>query len=166
MKKKELFTEEKAYLMWGLSIITGFPFIHRLYLHRYDISLIFYLIPGLGHILAFFDVFRMSSLVKEANFRMQLKSAFYTNESLPAPVKKQKLSIERVILSTAKKNKGITTPGQVALEGDISIDESKKYLEKLVVKGYAEMKIRKSGVIVYYFPDFGEIDNPNDFEDI
>jgi hypothetical protein len=42
----------------------------------------------------------------------------------------------------------------VALEGDISIQEAKKSLDDLAGKGFAELRIKKSGVVVYTFPEF------------
>ena len=69
-----------------------------------------------------------------------------------------------MILRTAKNNRGVATPGQVALEGDIPLEEAKKALEKLVSEGFAEMRIRKSGTIAYVFQEF--LDNDSEFEDI
>ena len=63
-----------------------------------------------------------------------------------------------------EENKGVATPGEVALEGDISIDQAKEALEKLVTGGYADMKVRKTGVIVYVFPEF--LEGEGDFEDV
>ena len=48
----------------------------------------------------------------------------------------------------------MATPGEVALEGDIPIGEAKKALEQLVSGGYADIRVRKSGAIVYVFTEF------------
>jgi hypothetical protein len=69
-----------------------------------------------------------------------------------------------VILRTAKKNHGLTTPGEVALEGDVSIEHAQQALDRLAAGGYAEMKIRTSGVVVYRFPEFADQDG--EFADI
>jgi hypothetical protein len=70
-----------------------------------------------------------------------------------------KESLEKVILRTAKKNGGVATPGEVALEGDIPIEEAKKVLEQLVSGGYADIRVRKSGAIVYVFTEFLQDDS-------
>ena len=74
-------------------------------------------------------------------------------------------SIERIILRTAKKNNGIATPAEVALEADISLDEAKKNLEQLVSKGFAEVRVSKSGNLVYMFRDFSTDDVERNLED-
>ena len=68
-------------------------------------------------------------------------------------------SLEKVILRTAKKNKGVATPGEVALEADIPLEEAKQALEKLVSGGYADIRVRRSGAIVYVFTEFLEDDS-------
>jgi predicted ArsR family transcriptional regulator len=76
----------------------------------------------------------------------------------------RKESIEKVILRTARKNGGYVTPGEVALEGDVSVDQARETLEKLASKGYAQMRVRTSGVIVYAFPEFFQ-EGKTEFED-
>ena len=71
-----------------------------------------------------------------------------------------KESPERVILKLAKENKGILTVTDVALGADITIEEAKKYLENLVTKGFAELRVRKSGTLVYVIPDMADKDEP------
>ena len=80
------------------------------------------------------------------------------------PAGRPKVSIEKTILRAAKKNRGRTTPAEIALESDLSMEQAQKYLEKLASKGYAEMRVKKSGVIVYVFPEFLEDDV--EYEDI
>jgi predicted transcriptional regulator len=63
-------------------------------------------------------------------------------------------SIEKAILKTAKKNGGNVTPGEIAIESDYSSDEARVAMEKLAAKGFCEMRVRPSGVIVYRFPEF------------
>jgi TM2 domain-containing membrane protein YozV len=69
-------------------------------------------------------------------------------------------SPEKIILRLAKHNKGILTPGELALEADISIDQAKRELEALVAKGFAEIRVRRSGVLVYTIPEFMDTDSP------
>jgi hypothetical protein len=151
-----------AYLLW---LISGFGALgfHRFYLGRIGTGLLWLFTGGLFGIGAFVDLFYIPAMIKEANIGLRYREALF-NESRPPQVEVKRDSLEKVILRTAKKNRGVATPGEVALEGDISIDEAKSALEKLVIGGYADMKVKKTGVIVYVFPEFME-DN-GEFEDI
>jgi hypothetical protein len=69
---------------------------------------------------------------------------------------------EKTVLRVARKNGGFVTPGEAALEGDLTVDEARKLLEKMASKGNAEMRVRSSGVVVYFFPEFAR-DGKDDF---
>ena len=139
---------------------------HRFYLDRFGTGLLWFFTGGLGMIGSIFDFFYIPTMVREANLGLEYRRVLFNDpEHLrPRPHLAGKESIERTILRTAKKNRGIATPAEVALEGDIPLEEARKYLEKLVSQGHAEMKIRKSGVIAYVFPEFAE--DQGEFEDI
>ena len=64
--------------------------------------------------------------------------------------------VEHKTLELAKNNHGILTEKKLALEAGVTIKESKKYLELLVVNGQAEMHIGKEGSIFYEFKNFVE----------
>lgn len=72
---------------------------------------------------------------------------------------KQELNWERIILMLAKRNKGILSISDVALEANISTDDAKKYLEIFVSKGIAELRIKKNGAIVYVIIELLENDS-------
>ncbi len=61
---------------------------------------------------------------------------------------------EKTILRIARKNGGFVSPGEVAIEGDLTVDEARKRLEKMAAAGNAEMRVRSSGVVVFFFSDF------------
>ena len=71
-----------------------------------------------------------------------------------------KESIERIILRKAKETKGILTASEVVLAANISIDEAKKHLDAMVSKGFAELRVRKSGSLVYTIPDILDMNEP------
>jgi Fic family protein len=125
---------------------------------------------GLGMIGAIYDFFTLPGQVREANIRNALfnhpnmrrhGSSFwrYVNDG-DARVVKEKESVERVILTIAKENKGILTASEVALASHISMDEAKKNLDALVSKGFAEIRVRKSGTLVYTLPELMDTDSP------
>lgn len=151
-----------AYFLWLISGC-GALGLHRFYLGKIGTGLLWFVTGGLGMIGAIFDFFYIPTMVQEANLSSRYRDALFNDVPYPLPVR-PKESIEKVILRTAKKNKGVISPGEVALEGNITMDDAKKYLDKLTTQGYIEMKIRKSGIIAYTFPEFMQGDE--EFEDI
>ena len=101
-------------------------------------------------------------MVTNANLK-QINEQINQGKSLPP---QSGPSTEHIVLKTAKKNGGVVTPGEVALEGGITLDEAKKHLEELVSKGYAELRVKSSGVIVYVFTEFLDASQEQDLESI
>jgi Fic family protein len=124
---------------------------------------------GLGMVGAIYDFFTLPGQVREANIRnalfnqtgMRHRSSHwrYVNDG-DARVVKEKEPVERVILTLAKENKGIITASEVALAANISMDEAKKDLDALVSKGFADIRVRKSGTLVYTLPELMDTDSP------
>ena len=127
---------------------------------------------GLGMIGSIYDFFTLSGQVREANYRNALfdRQQYrppgqpdwrYANDAQYRVVKgKEKEHPERAILRLAKEHKGILTVSEVALGADITIEEAKKHLEALVSKGFADLRVRKSGSLVYVIPDMADKDEP------
>ena len=124
-----------------------------------------------------YDFFTLPGQVREANFRKALNDKSnhvyrpkgqpdnwrYANDAQYQVVGSknyEKESPERVILKLAKENKGILTVSEVALGAHVSIDEAKKLLDALTTKGFAELRVRKSGSLVYVIPDLADKDEP------
>ena len=160
-----MYSLDTTYLMWALAFI--FPGLHRFYLGKIGSGLLHFCTRGLFFIGWILDFRRLPEMVREANLRIEYKKALAGGSVNMPPSRKvrTKETIEKVILKTAKKNNGLATPSEVALEGDISIEDAKNYLEKLVSKGFAELKVRKSGALVYFFPELSEPSASADFED-
>ena len=128
-----------------------------------------------------YDFFTLPGQVREANIRNALYNREFKQFRNSQPVNGQtedwryandaqfkvvngkgheKDSIEHVILKLARENKGILSVSEVALGAHISIEEAKKCLDTLVSKGFAELRVRKSGSLVYIIPDMADKDEP------
>jgi hypothetical protein len=149
-----------AYILWLLS---GFGVLgfHRFYLGKKGTGLLWMFTGGLWTIGAIYDGVTLPRQVQEANIREQIRAslAYGGAAGLPPPFAAsaaRRESPEKTILRVAKKNDGFVTPGEVALEGDLSVDEARKLLERLAASGNAEMRVRTSGVVVYFFPEFAK----------
>ena len=164
-----------AYLLW---LVSGFGALgfHRFYLGKIPTGLLWMFTGGLGMIGSIYDFFTLPGQVQEANYRKALFDSAYRRDDQIAnknwryatdaqsrvinTFNEKKEHPERAILRLAKENKGILTTSEVALGADISIEEAKKHLEALVQKGFAELRVRKSGSLVYVITDMADKDEP------
>jgi TM2 domain-containing membrane protein YozV len=156
----DVYKESTAYLFWAASLL-GFAGLHRIYLGRVGTGILWFFTWGLFGLGTLIDLFHIPAMVREANLQDSYRRLLSKEPDLfvPGGRKGPRETLEKIILRTAKNNGGVATPGAVALHGDIPIEEAKKALEKLVSGGYAEMRVRKSGAIVYVFPEFLEDDS-------
>jgi hypothetical protein len=162
-----------AYLLWFIGGC-GALGLHRFYLRKTGTGFVWLCTGGLVMVGAIYDFLTLPRQVEEANIRAGMREALEMKgrESFRESMRNvggsraadRKETIEKTILRTARKNNGFITPGEVALEGDVSVDQAQAALEKLVTKGYAQMRVRTSGVIVYAFPEFFQ-DGKTEFED-
>ncbi len=160
-----------AYFLW---LISGFGALgfHRFYLGKFGTGLLYMFTGGLMGIGSIYDLLTLPFQVHEANLRNGYRQAIwgsggfnrFSNDSRYERTAAKKETIERVILKVAKKNNGIVTPSEVALEGGFDLDETKKALEKLVSTGFAEIRVKKTGTYVYFFSEFSKGIHP-DLED-
>jgi len=122
---------------------------------------------GIGSI---YDLVTLPSQVREANFRQAIidesarrsvgNKSWRNVDDGKMHIIGDKESVEHVILKLAKANKGILTASELALSAHISIDEAKKDLDAMVSKGFAELRVRQSGSLVYTIPDLIDSDEP------
>lgn len=174
-----------AYFLWLISGCGALGF-HRFYLGKIGTGILYALTGGLGMVGSIYDFFTLPGQVREANIRSRFREAIEYDEFRRLQQRGQRVLIpegwesqrtthggaarrdtpERIILRVAKKNQGIATPSEVALEGDLPVEEAKKYLEQLASKGFAEMRVTKNGVIVYVFPEFMHAATNTEFEDL
>ena len=166
-----------AYFLWLISGMGSLGF-HRFYLGKWGTGLIYMFTGGLGGIGSIYDLLTLPLQVREANLRNAYRNVIYDRQTRRTPDFVQsnfktsmrneirKDSLERVILKTAKINQGIVTPSEVAVESGLSIDQSKKALEKLVTTGHADIRVNKNGTMVYFFQEFCKGNIHPDLEDI
>ncbi|WP_304221690.1 NINE protein [Gracilinema caldarium] len=160
-----------AYMLWFISGFGALGF-HRFYLGKIPTGILWMCTGGLGMFGAVYDFFTLPRQVAEANLREEIRNAVrephnhtrlnnnwrYAEDAQARVLSTE--STERTILRLAKQNKGIVSASELALEAGISIEEAKKALEKLVDQGHAELRVRKSGTLVYTFPEFMDTDSP------
>lgn len=149
-------------MLWAVSGF-GALGLHRFYLGKIGSGAVWLFTGGLLGIGAIYDFFTLPRQVQDANLlynaRQRLASGGQGADSgfsyrvVEPP--------EKTILRVAKKNKGQVTPGEVAIEGELSVDEARKELDKLASQGAAEVRVRSSGLVVYFFPEFA--DDKSDF---
>jgi TM2 domain-containing membrane protein YozV len=159
-----------AYLLWFLSGFGIFGF-HRFYLGKIPTGILWMLTGGLFTIGTIYDFFTLPGQVREANIRRiiydnTVKGGFSGRGSWrnvddgESRVIHDKEPVERVILKVAKTNKGILTASEVALAASISVEDARKKLDAMVSKGFAELRVRQSGALVYTIPDLMDSDDP------
>jgi TM2 domain-containing membrane protein YozV len=169
-----------AYLLWLVSGCGALGF-HRFYLGKIPTGLLWMFTGGLAMVGSVYDFFTLGRQVREANIMNTLlkeraerkyslndlnddlndlvngRSVGNTRtvrDGVTNIVSTPKESVERIILKLAKTNKGIVTVSDLALEANISVDDAKKDLEILMNKGFAEMRVTKTGAIVYVIREY------------
>jgi hypothetical protein len=174
-----------AYLLWLLSGFGALGF-HRFYLGKIPTGILWMCTGGLGMVGSVYDFLTLPGQVREANFRRVLNNPEvmvhgrsagqpgnfsggagtenwrYAND-VQTRIVREKESLERIILRQAKENNGILTISEVALAADVPLDDAKRALDTLVDKGFAELRVRMSGTLVYTLPEF--MDKDKDLED-
>jgi len=164
-----------AYFLW---LISGFGALgfHRFYLGKIPSGLLWMFTGGLGMIGSIYDFFTLPGQVHDANLRRAIglglglhaprqdapgwRYASDARSRVLRPDRAAEKNPERTILALAKENKGVLTVSEVALSADISVDESRKILDALVSKGIAELRVRKTGTLVYVIPEIRDKDEP------
>jgi TM2 domain-containing membrane protein YozV len=165
-----------AYLLW-LPSIFGVAGLQRFYIGKVGTGILYLLTGGLFGLGTLYDAFTLPNQVQEANYRLgyrygnvrQVPGSDAVSDMvsrLSGGASSQPMSVEHVILRTAKDHGGYTTATEIALEANVSVDEAKQLLDDLVSKGIAEVRVKKNGVLAYVFPEFLDETTEAEFEDL
>ncbi len=155
-----------AYILWFLSVFGALGF-HRLYLRKFPTAILWMVTLGLSGVGGIYDFFTLPGQVREANIKAGYRAGIAGGPGRTVIIREGpdphfapavKESLEKVILRVAKRNGGVVSPAEVALESDYPTEEARAGLEKLAGKGACEMRVRPSGVIVFRFPEFSRED--------
>jgi TM2 domain-containing membrane protein YozV len=167
-----MYSKTVALVLGIISFIPPFNGLLRFYLKRYTSGTLFTLTGGFFFIGNILDVVQIPQLVKEGNMRYAQREFLLegtdeeTTDRQAIEYKRQEESTEKLILKSAKENNGLTTPSEVALQSNASIEEARKSLDYLVSKGFAEIRVGKTGSIAYYFPGILTPGSEDSYEDI
>jgi TM2 domain-containing membrane protein YozV/predicted transcriptional regulator len=159
-----------AYLLWLLSGFGAMGF-HRFYLGKIPSGVLWMCTGGLFTFGSIYDFFTLPRQVRDANMQKAIFNNTMNNHSNnhkswrtvndgEARIVNEKESIERIILKIAKENNGIISASKTALAANVSIEAAKKELDVMVSKGFAELRVRQSGTLVYIIPDFHDGSDP------
>ena len=165
-------TLSTAYLFW-LPSLFGVAGLHRFYLGKPISGIVYLITGGLFGIGTIYDAITMRQQVREAEIEDRLARPLGYDDDGDYVIRVSRGSgggakpedLEHVILRMAKDNRGIVTPNQVALEARCSAEEAREHLETMVRNGFAEMKVKRSGHIVYVVPDFLTSESEAELED-
>ncbi len=144
-----------AYLLWALGGF-GALGLHRFYLRKIPTGVLWLCTGGLFVVGSIYDLVTMTRQVDESNFRRG-----YLNgpQTLEVHHTREKPPLERVILSLAQANNGRVTAAQVAAGSDWTVDQAQKELDNLARRGTCELRVLKSGTVVYHFAEFDPASN-------
>jgi hypothetical protein len=168
-----MYSKAIAFVLGIISFVPPFSGLLRFYLKRNVTGVFYSLTAGFCFIGNILDIVQIPQLVKQANMKLKWREMRFLDDTderfdevREIEYRKKEEGIEKQILKSAKNNQGYTTPSEVALESDVSIEEARQALDYLVSKGFAEMKVSKAGTIVYHFPDILTPGAENSLEDI
>jgi len=166
---KIMYSTGLAYLLWLFSGCGALGF-HRFYLGKIPSGILWMFTGGLLGLGSFYDLLTLPRQVRLANLEKRMLEENSLGRWRDTPngrtqlisnsPNNEKESNEQIILKIAKANKGILTASELALSAKISIEEAKKVLDMMVSKGYAELRVRQSGSLVYAIPDLMDQHEP------
>lgn len=155
-----MYKDGLGFALWCL-IVVGLGGVHRIYLGKYATGILFLMTFGLFGIGQFIDLFRMKSLIRQANIREgYLPHPRLAKRMQPAPQQQEaaKLpasqNVQQVLLKAAQANGGALTVTQGVVASGLTFEQVEEILREMVAKGYVDVdNAPNSGVVVYRFPE-------------
>jgi len=157
-----MYKEGIGYGLWCLWLF-GLAGIHRIYMGKYGTGILWLMTWGLFGIGQFVDVFRMKTLIRDANIREgylphpRLAGRLQTSPRpapAAAPVLPPTQSLQQVLLKAAQANGGALTVTQGVVTTGLTFEQVEELLREMVARGYVDVdNAPNSGVVVYRFPE-------------
>jgi len=129
-----------SYFLAIFGLLTPISGLHRFYLDKKISGIIYLCTYGLFGIGTIIDLLRMPFLVDRCNLKILLK----THEL-------RLLNPQKDILKIAQKNNGVVTVAMVSLDSNLSLAETKNYLEKMYKEGFCKKDIDEDGIEIFIF---------------
>lgn len=124
--------------------------LHRFYLNK-PVSGVFYLLTwgffGIGTII---DLFRITSMVDDENYRMLLRQQV-ASHLRPTSERHRFQTAERAILKCASRHDGVLTVPMVARDSELSLQQAEQHLNAMHKNGYCQKDIDEDGQVNYTF---------------
>ena len=150
-----------GYGLWCLCL-AGIFGAHRIYMGKWGTGLLWLCTFGLLGIGQLVDLFRMKSLIRDANVRKgyiphpRLAGNANPGSGSSPKALPRHADLRLVLLQAAEKNAGVLTVTQGVMASGKSFEDVEKCLRDMVDKGYVDVdNAPGSGVIVYCFPELG-----------
>lgn len=153
-----MYKDSIGYALWCL-IFVGLGGVHRIYFGKYGTGILWILTWGLFGIGQFIDLFRMKSLVHEANVREGYLlhprlAGRLVRPPVPLPAEPEERRIMKTLLAAAERHGGKLTVTQGVAATGLSFSDVEKVLRQMVVEGYVDVDNEPhTGVVIYRFPE-------------
>ena len=152
-----MYRDSIGYALWCLFLV-GLGGVHRIYMGKYGTGILWLLTWGLFGIGQFIDLFRMRSLVKDANIREGYLPHPRQAQRIPTPAAPTALpprqTVQQSLLRAAQQNGGALTVTQGVVATGMTFEQVEESLREMVAKGYVDVdNAPDSGVVVYRFPE-------------
>lgn len=154
---ESMYRDSIGYGLWFLFLF-GLGGVHRIYLGKYGTGILWLLTWGLFGVGQFIDLFRMRSLVTDANVREGYLPHPRLAQRLAAPAPPAPLAprqtVQQSLLKAAQRNGGALTVTQGVVATGLTFEQVEEALREMVAKGYVDVdNAPDSGVVVYRFPE-------------
>lgn len=151
------YREGLGFALWALWI-AGLAGIHRIYLGKYGTGILYLLTFGLFGIGQIVDLFRMKSLVREANIREGYlphpRMARQLGDSQPVPAVAPQKPLRQLLLESAMGHGGAISVTQGVADTGATFEEVEFALDELLKTGYVDVdNAPGTGVVIYRFTE-------------